>query len=431
MTVRAHPKRRRARGTCWVAIAVISWGGHAVGATPGERAIVRDTLPAYAQPMSSGGEAITMLKGGTVVTIDLKISGPTGDWCHLMDEKGTTALGFVPCVALARGSETVGVQAPATETPTSATKPATPASPEPPKSVSQVPSVPQPPTPPMVGTRSDGQIPPQPSVAAPVTQTTPAADRVATIPPLAERFTLSVSGGIQAFDYKENFGSVKNDYHSFGPAWGVAASFRVAEQWRLNADYLGSAIRQDTETWDRGSIFGFPITQKDDLKVNFHVVDADLSYSVLKIPEIEWAIAAGWHYYHQGFERSNFRLEVANLVFPAGIQPVTEDVDGFGVKVGTTLEWRSSPRFIASTGVSGYYLYDVSVDNSVLGRFHSQGWAARWKFGLDYLLSTNASIGLGYQGHYITVDKDRNAVAILPDNRTLAHTLLLRLGLRF
>jgi len=65
------------------------------------------------------------------------------------------------------------------------------------------------------------------------------------------------------------------------------------------------------------------------------------------------------------------------------------------------------------------------------GPIDSQGRALRWKAGLDYLFTRNLSVGVGNLGHYITVDKEKNGIETLPDNRTLAHTALLRLGLRF
>jgi ankyrin repeat protein len=88
------------------AVAMILCATHAPGATPDDRAVVNiAVLPVYAQPTSSGGAAVTSLKRGVVVTVDLRIAGPGGDWCRVMEEKATVALGFVPCAGLVRGSK--------------------------------------------------------------------------------------------------------------------------------------------------------------------------------------------------------------------------------------------------------------------------------------------------------------------------------------
>jgi len=113
-------------------------------------------------------------------------------------------------------------------------------------------------------------------------------------PPLPEQFTFAISGGLQVFDYKEAFHGGQSDYVSVGPAWGVMASVRVSERWRLNLDYLGSLVTDDTETWDNvGTVSGMPVNQENDLKVVFHVLDVDVGYSLLKQPGIEWAVVAG------------------------------------------------------------------------------------------------------------------------------------------
>ncbi|MGH7313984.1 MAG: hypothetical protein ACREJV_12490, partial [Candidatus Rokuibacteriota bacterium] len=195
-------------------------------------------------------------------------------------------------------------------------------------------------------------------------------------PSLPEQFTLAISGGLQVFDYKEDFEGGESDFVSVGPAWGVTASLRVAERWRLNLDYLGSLITEDTETWDNvGTISGTPINQENDLEVVFHALDIDLGHSFVRQPGIEWAVVGGWHFYAQDFERSNFKFQVADIVFPVNIRPVSEDVRGQGLKLGTTLDWSISNRLSGSGGVAGYYLYHADIENSELGELDSEGWA--------------------------------------------------------
>src|SRR5581483_7024077 len=110
-----------------------------------------------------------------------------------------------------------------------------------------------------------------------------------------DRLAISTYTGVQSFDYKETIDGIESDYRSRGPAWGVAARFPLADRWRLNADYLGSFVVQDVETWDGiGTVAGLPITQQDDLTVGFHLVDADVSYSPVRSAALEWAVALGW-----------------------------------------------------------------------------------------------------------------------------------------
>ncbi|HXH84481.1 MAG TPA: hypothetical protein VNN07_16370 [Candidatus Tectomicrobia bacterium] len=245
--------------------------------------------------------------------------------------------------------------------------------------------------------------------------------------PLKDFFTLQVRGGIQVFDYSEEFAplGLESDYQNVAPAWGAAASLRFAERWRLNGEYLGSFVPEDTESWR----FLGSRAQENDLEVDFHAFDVDVSYSIARLPKLEWAVALGWHYYLLDFERSNFRVFSPFLVAPPG--PVTEEVRGQGVKVGTTLDARIGRRATLSTGVSGSYLYDVDVENSLLGRLSSEGWTARWRLGVDFLLTDNATIGVGYHGQYIRVDEASRGLVVLPENRTITHTLMLQLGVRF
>jgi opacity protein-like surface antigen len=250
--------------------------------------------------------------------------------------------------------------------------------------------------------------------------------------PLPERFTISVSAGVQVFDYKEEFEGGHSEYTSVGPAWDVTASMRLAERWRINLDYLGSLISSDTETWHNvGSVGGLSVTQEDDLEVTFHVLDIDVGYSIVKQRGLEVALVGGWHFYAQDFERSNFKFLVADISFPINIRPVSEDVRGYGVKLGATVDWSMAERLTGTAGLGGYYLYQVDVDNSELGKLDSDGWAFRWKVGLDYALTPNFTLGGGYHGHYIRVDETTSSRAVLPENRTLAHTFLVRLGVRF
>lgn len=251
-------------------------------------------------------------------------------------------------------------------------------------------------------------------------------------PPLPDRFTVAVSAGLQVFDYKEEFDGGESDYTSVGPAWNVAASFRIADRWRLSLDYLGSLITEDTETWHNiGTVGSQSVNQENDLEVTFHVLDIDVGYSIVKQPGLELALVGGWHFYAQDFERSNFKFLVADIVFPINIRPVSEDVRGQGIKLGATVDWRMTDRLTGTGGVAGYYLYKVDVENSALGDIDSEGWAFRWRVGLDYALTPAISLGGGYQGHYIRVDEATTSTAVLPENRTLAHTFLVRLALKF
>jgi len=122
---------------------------------------------------------------------------------------------------------------------------------------------------------------------------------------------------------------------------------------------------------------------------------------------------------------------VADIVFPVNIRPVSEDVRGQGLKLGTTLGWRISDRLSGNGGLAGYYLYHVDIENSELGELDSEGWAFRWRVGLDYVLTPNITVGAGYQGHYIRIEEATTSSAVLPENRTVDHIFLLRLGLRF
>jgi len=249
----------------------------------------------------------------------------------------------------------------------------------------------------------------------------------------ADFFRLTARAGILGYHYSEDIGDIESDYTTVGPAWGVNATVRPLERLRFGVDYFGALATSSTETWDDiGTFMGATVTQENDLEVDFHVLDVDvLGYSIVKEPGLEWAVWLGWHYYFQGFERSDFRFRVLDLSLPFDIAPVSEDVSGQGVKLGTTVEWAVAPRFTVGGGVAGYYLYAVDVDNSELGDIDSDGWAARWRIALDYAVRPNVSVGVGYEGHFIFVEQAESAIAILPANETWAHAGMLRFSVQY
>ncbi len=254
------------------------------------------------------------------------------------------------------------------------------------------------------------------------------------VSPPNDFFRLGIRGGVQAFSYQEKLGAVKSDYDSYGAAVGVNASLRIpSTRFRLAVDYLGSFITDDREKWENLDTILGPATgtQRNDLDVDLHVFDFDLGYALVKQENFEWWVVGGWHYYIENFTRSNFFITAGGTIFGALDATVTEDVTGQGVKLGTAVEARIAPRLLIDGGVAGYYLYDVDVKNSLLGRVDSDGHAFRWRIALDYLLVKDSTIGVGYEGHFIHVDRGTSAIAILPENETWAHTVTLRLGVRF
>jgi hypothetical protein len=253
-----------------------------------------------------------------------------------------------------------------------------------------------------------------------------------TILPTDARFVLGVRAGVQAFNYQEHIGNTDSDYDSVGPAIGVTGSLKLIDRLRLNVDYLGSYIQEDTETWDNiGTVAGFTVNQQNEMDVSFHVFDVDVSYSLVKTPQVEWAVALGWHSYAEDFTRSNFRFLVSTLTLFSAIGPVSEDVRGQGVKIGTTLGVRATPNLLIGGGFAWYGLYDVEADNSALGTVESDGYALRWRATVDYAINAMVTVGLGYEGHYISVEQGQSAIAILPRNETMAHTFTAAVGLRF
>jgi hypothetical protein len=248
-------------------------------------------------------------------------------------------------------------------------------------------------------------------------------------------FRLSVRGGIQGLHYEEKLKitstatEVKSDYDSFGPVIGVDANLRIAERFAINGSYLGSFIQKRTEEWN-GTDQGLSFDQDNDLDVDFHVFDIDLGYSIIRHSRFEWRVFAGWHYYMQDFSRKNV------LGPSVVVGTVTEDVRGQGIRVGSSVEYLVNDRLSLTGGLAYQYLYDVRIDNSLLGILDSEGHAVRWNIGLDYFLTKNATLGVMYQGHYITVDKASRsipggAVVILPDNETLAHTGMVVFAVRY
>jgi len=253
-----------------------------------------------------------------------------------------------------------------------------------------------------------------------------------TILPTDARFVLGVRAGIQAFNYQEHIGNTDSDYDSVGPAIGVTGSLKLIDRLRLNVDYLGSYIQEDTETWNNiGTFAGFTVNQQNDMDVSFHVFDVDVSYSLVKTPQVEWAVALGWHYYAEDFTRRNFRFLVSTLTLFSPIGPVSEDVRGQGVKIGTTVGFRPTPNLLIGGGLAWYGLYDVEADNSVLGTVESDGYALRWRATVDYAINAMVTVGLGYEGHYISIEQGQSAIAILPRNETMAHTFTAAVRLRF
>lgn len=247
-----------------------------------------------------------------------------------------------------------------------------------------------------------------------------------------EFFRLTPRAGIAGYYYTEDIGDIESDYSTAGPAWGLNATVRLMDRLRVGADYFGTLATSSTETWTNiGTFMGASVDQENDLEVWYHTVDIEGGYSVLKEPGLEVAVWLGWHYYFQGFERSDFRFRVFDLSIPFDIAPVSEDVSGQGVKLGATVDWAFAPRWVLTGGLGGYYLYTVDVDNSELGKLDSEGWAARWRVAVDYAVNPNLSVGVGYEGHYIFVDEAENDIAVLPANQTWINAGMVRLTLRY
>jgi hypothetical protein len=242
---------------------------------------------------------------------------------------------------------------------------------------------------------------------------------------LDDRFRLTGRIGVQVLDYREEVGDIESEYTSVGPALGLAASLRLTGRLRVNGDYLGSLIEEREETWD--NVRTGLTEQENDLRVALHVFDLDVAYAVVRTPGLEWAVAAGWHYYAQDFTRSNFRPSGGIQ----GLSTVDEEVRGQGVKLGATLEGRPSDRLAWLGSLAGYYLYRVDVDNALVGEFESEGVGLRLGLALDYVLTPQVTLGLGYDGHLIAVEEAETLGGILPRNRTQAHTLVGRVGVRF
>jgi hypothetical protein len=238
-------------------------------------------------------------------------------------------------------------------------------------------------------------------------------------------FRLSGRVGLQVLDYREEFGDIESEYTSVGPALGVTARLRLTERLRVTGDYLGAFIAEQEESWD--NIRTGASAQDNDLGIDFHVLDLDVGYALVRTPRVEWAVVAGWHYYAQDFTRSQFRRggDIQNL------GPVDEDVRGQGVKLGTVLEGRLGDRLGFTGSVAGYSLYRVDIDNARHGEFDSDGVALRFGLALDYAMTPQVVLGLGYEGHLIAVDGAQNSRGILPENRTQAHTVSGRVAVRF
>lgn len=253
-----------------------------------------------------------------------------------------------------------------------------------------------------------------------------------TILPSDERFVLGARVGVQAFNYQEHIDSTDSDYNSIGPAIGLSGSLKIIDRLRLNVDYLGSFLQEDTETWKNiGTFAGFIVDQQNEMDVSFHVFDIDVSYSIVKTPQFEWALGVGWHYYAEDFNRSNFRFLISTLTLFSAIGPVSEDVRGQGIKLGTTLGFRATPNLLLGAGLAWYSLYDVEADNSALGKVESDGYALRWRATVDWVINPTVSLGIGYEGHYISIEQGQSAIAVLPKNETMAHTLTAAIGIRF
>jgi hypothetical protein len=62
---------------------------------------------------------------------------------------------------------------------------------------------------------------------------------------------------------------------------------------------------------------------------------------------------------------------------------------------------------------------------------NSDGYALRWRLAADYAVHPNVAIGLGYEGHFISVEQASNGRATSPRNETIAHTIAATVGLRF
>jgi hypothetical protein len=267
-------------------------------------------------------------------------------------------------------------------------------------------------------------------LAAALVSATPGSRAAAEAPTQAtghdDRFLLSGRVGVQVFDYREEFGDIESEYTSVGPTLGLTASLRLAERLRLTGDYLGALILEREESWD--NVRSAVTVQENDLKVDFHVFDLDVAYAVVRTHRLEWAVAAGWHYYALDFTRSAFRGDSGAI---ENIGPVDEEVRGQGVKLGTTLTRGLTDRLALLGRLAGYYLYRVDVDNARNGEFESEGVAVRLGLALDYFLTPQVTLGVGYDGHFIAVEEARNPRGILPRNRTWAHTLSGRVGVSF
>lgn len=248
----------------------------------------------------------------------------------------------------------------------------------------------------------------------------------------ALRFQAGGGIGRPVLTYKEKSSGANSRYESSGIGWTLFGRMDFLEVFHLGADWEAARIGTRRETFRGiGTVNGQSVNQRNDLDIDLDLLDLNLGFALIRMPHYELQVVSGWHFYRSNFTRRNFAFEISDIVLPAGLSPVSEDVRGNGPKLGLLIEANPSSRWFWSGGFTWNRLTSIKADNSALGNINSDGNSIRWRLEGGFRLLPNVALSLQYRGLLVRVNEGRNETAVLPDNETLMHTLLMQLAVRF
>lgn len=253
----------------------------------------------------------------------------------------------------------------------------------------------------------------------------------------SKRFSVDFAAGVGILSYAEMVSSLgaaaDSDFDQGVAVVKVLGRGRITDNFFGALAWQGSFTLEGTETWPGiGTVAGLPITQTNDLSVDQHLVDAYVGYTWRPWSSLSLEPIVGWHYLRQSFDRSNFAFTVGGIVFPVALAPVSEDFNGHGPLIGLDASYADLPfGLTASAGVQFVYVLDLDVDNSLVGSINgADGHSWRWKVALTRQFGL-FDLGLRYSGQHQLINGKTTAIAILPENETQVHALLVSAGIPF
>ena len=267
---------------------------------------------------------------------------------------------------------------------------------------------------------------------------------------LTKRLAIRAGLGWSVLSYTEKISGLvsipgnDSDFRSAGLALEAGARLRIFDKLFLGADYQGSFIGRDTETWDNIGTVVDPadasavllVDQQNELKVTQHLIDVLAQYAWSPTSGVLIQPLIGWHWLRQDFTRSIFRFNVSDITFLNNLGPVSEDFRGSGPLIGVELSHWVYPRKDLAYSVELFggtrfvQIINFTADNSLLGKVESDGWSSRWELGVAWNWDL-FRLEVKYRGLFQRIDEASNSIGTLPENETWVQAYFFSAVMRF